>query len=170
MTPDTDTDTDTETEPDADIDRTPGDEPTADYRVLVPVDRNEARARAQADYVADLPAAAERVEAILMHVFTREESEEIPEDLGRYKSADRVTSVRRARDRLEERGITVRLLDTSGRPARAILEAAEEYDVDSVVVGGRKRSTAEEAIFGSVSQRVIHGTDRPVVITGDEHV
>lgn len=170
MTANTDTDTDAETETDADTDSDAGDDPAADYRVLVPVDQNEARARAQAEYVADLPAAAERVEAILMHVFTHEESEDIPEDLGQYKSANRVASVRRARDHLRDRGVTVRLLDTSGRPARAILEAAEDHDVDSVVVGGRKRSTAEEAVFGSVSRRVTHGTDRPVVITGDEHV
>ncbi len=141
-----------------------------EYRVLVPVDQDEARATAQVKYVADLPAADEHVEALLLHVFTEAEGEGIPQELERYKSADRVSSVRDAREYLEQWGVTVRLLDSSGRPAAAILETAADYDVDAIVVGGRKRSTAEEAIFGSVTQSVLHGTDRAVVVTGDEHV
>jgi nucleotide-binding universal stress UspA family protein len=145
------------------------DAETDDYRVLVPVDRSEARALAQAEYVTGLPA-TDRVEAVLLHVFTPEESESIPDSLGTYKSADRVTSVRRAREHLLDRGVSVSPLDSSGDPAEAILEAAERYDVDAVVVGGRKRSTAEEALFGSVTQSVLHGTDRPVVVTGEEPI
>jgi len=150
---------------DTDVD-TPAE--TDSYRVLVPVDQSEERALTQARYVADLPAASEQVEAVVLHVFTPEESEEIPDELGTYKSADRISSVRRARELLEERGVTVTLLDASGAPAAAIVEAAEDHDAAAVVVGGRKRSTAEEAVFGSVTQSVIHDTARPVVVTGDE--
>ena len=160
---DTDADTDTNTGVEADMTAE-----TDSYRVLVPIDQSEARALAQAGYVADLPAASERVEAVLLHVFTPEESEEIPDELGTYKSADRIASVRRAREHLDERDVTVTLLDASGTPAAAIVEAAENQDATAVVVGGRKRSAAEEAVFGSVTQSVIHGTARPVVVTGDE--
>ena len=162
---DTDTDADTDTDTDVEADTTAE---TDGYRVLVPIDQNEERALTQAGYVADLPAASERVEAVLLHVFTPEESEEIPDELGTYKSADRIASVRRAREYLDERDVTVTLLDASGAPAAAIVEAAEDHDAAAVVVGGRKRSTAEEAVFGSVTQSVIHGTARPVVVTGDE--
>jgi nucleotide-binding universal stress UspA family protein len=141
---------------------------TGSYRVLVPIDQSEKRALTQARYVADLPAASEWVEAVVLHVFTPEESEEIPDELGTYKSADRISSVRRAREFLAERDVTVTLLDASGEPADAILEAAEDHDTAAIVVGGRKRSTAEEAVFGSVTQAVIHGTARSVVVTGDE--
>ncbi|PSQ38688.1 universal stress protein [Halobacteriales archaeon SW_5_70_135] len=168
---DTDTNIDTDTNTDTDTDTGVGADTTAEtdgYQVLVPIDQNEEHALTQAGYVADLPAASERVEAVLLHVFTPEESEEIPDELGTYKSADRIASVRRAREYLDERDVTVTLLDASGTPAAAIVEAAEDHDAAAVVVGGRKRSTAEEAVFGSVTQSVIHGTARPVVVTGDE--
>ncbi len=160
-------DSTSETVPERDADTDQNDENGAPtYRVLVPVDQNETRALAQTAHVADLPAADERVEAVLLHVFTTDESEAIPDSLGTYKSADRIGSVRRAREYLEERGVSVTTLDASGAPSEAILQAADRHDVAAIVVGGRKRSTAEEAIFGSVTQSVLHGTDRPVVVTG----
>ncbi|WP_336037576.1 universal stress protein [Halobacterium yunchengense] len=135
------------------------------YRVLVPVDDDVERALAQADYVAGLPDAAESVEAVLLFVFTGDTSD-LPEDVQQFKSATRVQSVRRARERLEEAGVSVQVRDDSGDTTEDILEDAEEFDADAIVLGGRKRSPAGKAIFGSVTQSVILNTDRPVVVTG----
>lgn len=135
------------------------------YRVLVPVDGDVDRALAQARYVTDLPAASEDVEAILLYVFTGE-GDEIPADLQQFKTADRVESVRRARERLEDEDVDVLVRDDSGDTTEDILDEAEEYDVDAIVLGGRKRSPAGKAIFGSVTQSVILNTERPVVVTG----
>ncbi|MFC3476323.1 universal stress protein [Halobacterium litoreum] len=136
------------------------------YRVLVPVDDDVDRALAQARYVTDLPAADEEVEAILLFVFTGD-AEDLPSDLQQFKTADRIQSVRRARDHLEDAGVEVQVRDDSGDTTDDILDDAEEYDVDAIVLGGRKRSPAGKAIFGSVTQSVILNTDRPVVVTGD---
>lgn len=135
------------------------------YRVLVPVDGDVDRALAQARYVTNLPAASEDVEAILLFVFTGDD-DEIPADLQQFKTADRVESVRRAREHFEDHGVDVLVRDDSGDTTEDILDDAEEYDVDAVVLGGRKRSPAGKAIFGSVTQSVILNTDRPVVVTG----
>lgn len=129
------------------------------YRVLLPVDTNESRARAQADYVAELPEAETAVEAIVLHVFTEDEASE-PRDV------TRVGSVRRARERLDDAGVDVTLLEDSLDAVDNILAYADEYDVASIVLGGRKRSPAGKAMFGSVTQSVIYDTDRPVVVTG----
>lgn len=135
------------------------------YRVLVPVDGNVDRALTQASYVTNLPAASEDVEAILLFVFTGE-GDEIPADLQQFKTADRVESVRRARERLEADDVDVLVRDDSGDTTQDILDEADEYDVDAIVLGGRKRSPAGKAIFGSVTQSVILNTNRPVVVTG----
>ena len=135
------------------------------YRVLVPVDDDVDRAVAQARYVTNLPHADASVEAILLFVFTGD-TENLPEDIQQFKSANRVQSVRRAREHLEEADVEGQVRDDSGDTTEDIIVEAEDHDVDAIVLGGRKRSPAGKAIFGSVTQSVILNTDRPVVVTG----
>lgn len=135
------------------------------YRVLMPVDTDEERALGQAEYVASLPDAANAVEAIILFVF-HGEGEELPEELQQFKTASRVASVRRASEYLEDHGVEVTVRDESGDTAEDIIDDADEYDVDAIVLGTRKRSPIGKAIFGSVTQSVLLNTDRPVVVTG----
>jgi len=135
------------------------------YRVLVPVDDDVDRALTQARYVADLPAATEEVEAVLLFVFTGD-SEDIPSEYRQFKTADRIQSVRRARDFLEDEAVSVQVRDDSGDTTQDIIRVADDVDADAIVLGGRKRSPAGKAIFGSTTQSVILNTDRPVVVTG----
>jgi nucleotide-binding universal stress UspA family protein len=137
------------------------------YRVLVPVDDDVDRALAQAEYVSDLPSADEAVEAILLFVFHGDRAE-LPEELKQFESASRIQSVRRAREHLEDADVEVTVREDSGDTTQDILDEAEDNDVDAIVLGGRKRSPAGKAIFGSVTQSVILNTERPVVVTGEK--
>ncbi|WP_158057299.1 universal stress protein [Halorussus halophilus] len=127
------------------------------YHVVVAVDEDTERARRQAQAIENLPHAAEDVAVTLVHVFT---------DNPDGASATQIGAVRRAQERLEEAGIETKLEEQSGEPAASILQLAESTDADCICVGGRRRSPAGKAIFGSVSQSVILQADRPVLVTG----
>ena len=136
------------------------------YRVLLPIDTNEDRAKAQAAYVRNLPNSDETVEALLLHVFTEGEgTDEASSEVAGRKDATRVGAVRRAREQLEEAGIEVSIIDESGDPAKQIIAEADANDVQAIVLGSKKRSPAGKAVFGSVAQAVILDSTRPVVVT-----
>ena len=134
------------------------------YRVLMPVDDDPERGLSQARTVSNLPYANEAVEVLLMHVFLDDDRIDPATD---ERTPDDVESVRAAREYLEERDVDVELLEDRNDPVEAILEQADEHDVDAIVIGGRKRSPAGKILFGSVSHSVLMNTDIPVVLTGD---
>jgi nucleotide-binding universal stress UspA family protein len=59
-------------------------------------------------------------------------------------------------------------IQARGRAWRGILAAAREHDVATIVMGRRGIGGAERVLLGSVSNGVLHGADRPVVIVPEE--
>ena len=51
-----------------------------------------------------------------------------------------------------------------GYAARSIVDDAKEHDVDVIVMGSRGRGDLAGLILGSTAHKVIHLTDRPVLI------
>lgn len=133
------------------------------YTVVVAVGDDEERAVDQAEFVSALPEASEEVVAHVVHTLHGEERD-VPEAMRR---ADRVASVRRALDHLEERNVAAKAQDISEPVAESIIDLADDVDADLVVVGGRKRSPAAKAVLGSVTQQVILNTNRPVTVAGE---
>lgn len=127
------------------------------YEVLLAVDGDEQRAVSQARAVADLPGSTDEKHVTLLHSFTDNPS---------GASANQVAAVRRASEILEEAGVDVNVYEESGDPTAAIMDTAADIGADLICVGGRKRSPAGKALFGSVAQDVILTADRPVLITG----
>ena len=58
--------------------------------------------------------------------------------------------------------VTTQLLD--GDPARELLRPAREGDHDVIVMGSRGRGRVTAALLGSVSNRVMHDADVPVIV------
>ncbi len=122
------------------------------YDIIVGVDANVERARTQATAITDLPG-HEGIHAVLVHVFDNED--------GDMESVEAVTE---ARSILEEAGIEVSMEGVGGDPPMAILDTAARYEADCICVAGRKRSPTGKALFGSVTQDVIMGTDRSTLV------
>lgn len=127
------------------------------YEILIPVDNDEDRALEQAEAVADLPG-REELKAHVFHVFTDNPA---GASIGQHGPA------RHVRDRLEDADIDVEFHEDGGSdPSTVIVETAHDLGVDAICVGARKRSPAGKALLGSTSQRVLLGTDLPVIVTG----
>ena len=146
---------------------TAGSRLRAMYTILLPVDANEDRAVRQATFVRELPCDPEELSVHILFVFTEGmHADEVPEELKRFDSANRVQSVRRTMELLEEAGIQHELVEDSGEVAEDILDVAAALDIDQIVLGGRKRSPAGKLLFGSVTQEVLLNSERPVTVTG----
>ncbi|WP_318568215.1 universal stress protein [Salinigranum marinum] len=129
--------------------------------VLVPVDRDADRALDQASYVANLPNAGERVDAVVLYVFPHQDyAGAPPHEFGEVEAAVAVA------DYLDGRGVSVDRLAPGGEVVRTILDTAEEHDVDGIVMGGRKRSGVQKVILGSTSLDAMLSAERPVTIVG----
>ncbi|SEH39779.1 Nucleotide-binding universal stress protein, UspA family [Halopenitus malekzadehii] len=127
------------------------------YHVLLAVDEDEGRSTRIAETITSLPSASTDVFVSVFHCFV---------DNPAGASATQVGSVRAVQGILEEAGIDNQVLEASGDPADTILEAAAEEQADAIYLGGRKRSPAGKALFGSVTQSVILGAELPVTVAG----
>ena len=140
-------------------------------RVLLAVDSDEARARRGAEGVASMPGAPDDLAVTVLNVF---EEFTAADEAGQVRSKDLFDeddlpdSVLAARDVLAAEGIAVDLRRAHGDPADRILAVAADEDAAVVAVAGRRRSPAGKAIFGSVTQSVVLGADRPVLVVPGE--
>ena len=67
----------------------------------------------------------------------------------------------------ESRGIHADYDLLEGDPGERILELARSRDVDLIVIGSRGLGAAASVILGSVSKRVLHDADRPVLVVNE---
>lgn len=132
------------------------------YRVLVPVDRDESRALAQAHYVTRLPVATEEVEATVMYVVPPREFKQAGD-----VQFDDVSAAVGAATHIEEAGVSVERVVEDGSPPEAIVRAIDEVGADETVMGGRRRSGVARVLLGSTVHDVAVSTETPVTLTGE---
>lgn len=129
------------------------------YEIILGVDASEARARAAANAVVEMPVDTTEVHVTILHDFT---------DNPEGASVTDVASVRRATEILEDADFEVTLEESSGDPAEELVDLADDVDANMIVVGGRKRTPTGKVLFGSVTQGVILSTERPVLVVSSK--
>lgn len=114
-------------------------------------------------------------ELVALHVFPEEDVtehfeslREIPEfqDLSFSQESDRAGRIAESFIESYLPGAArddVRGAGAIGNPADCIIEEAERLGARYVVIGGRRRSPTGKALFGSVTQTVLLGSESPVL-------
>ncbi|MFB6103005.1 MAG: universal stress protein [Haloplanus sp.] len=69
-----------------------------------------------------------------------------------------------ARTRAEEHGVDVETETVVGMPSRAIVEWAENNDVDGIVIGSHGREGVTRVLLGSVAEAVVRRSPVPVTV------
>jgi nucleotide-binding universal stress UspA family protein len=139
--------------------------------ILLAVGPNDAdRCERLGEEAIDIGAAAD-ARVVLAHVFTDEEYEEALDALeidptGEEATpggvARRHTTTRELAKMLEEAGMEYEFRGGVGEHGEEIVKIAKDVDADMVLVGGRKRSPAGKAVFGSTAQEVMLESPCPV--------
>jgi len=132
-------------------------------RILLPTDGSEASDRA----VAQAIGLARETGARLHVLYVVEDIPYAPEMMDdEVESQLRETGEKvlsSLRERADEAGIEVVAELREGAPHAAILEYADEADVDLVVMGTHGRSGLDRYLLGSVTERVVRTADVPVL-------
>ena len=68
------------------------------------------------------------------------------------------------RERLTDAGVDVRTAIESGKPSNAIVEYADEHDVDLIAIGSHGRTGASRVLLGSVAETVVRRSPVPVTV------
>lgn len=133
------------------------------YQILLPVDDDTDRAAAQARYVLGLPGEADDVSVTVAHAYHDEAG-----PAGDEGFDEESPGVTKAVDILSAAGVAVDRTELYVPIAESVVELATDIGADEIVLGGRKRSPAGKALFGSVTQSVALNSSIPVTITGAE--
>lgn len=72
--------------------------------------------------------------------------------------------LKKTADSLRAAGYEVFVRAVIGEPATTIVEQADEYDVDAIVMSTHGRSGLSRWLFGSVASKVLDATHRPIFI------
>jgi nucleotide-binding universal stress UspA family protein len=132
-------------------------------RILVAIDASEPSERAVA-FAAGI-AKEHASEVIVLHAVPRVISQFGTSDLEEPAAAGDLVdqAVRDLKDRgVSARGEVVRVLE--GHMARGIVESAASSDADVIVMGTRGRSDFGGLFLGSVTHRVLHLSEKPVIV------
>lgn len=138
-------------------------------KILYPTDFSDV-AKNALDFIKTLED-ADKKEVIVLHVmdenimyFSSRYAPELFVTIEEKIKENIVKDLSRIKVSLAERGFTVRIRLERGVPFREILRVEQEEDVSVIVIGSHGVSNVKEMLLGSVSEKVIRKSKKPVLV------
>lgn len=139
-------------------------------KILYPTDFSEVAIKAL-DYIKRIKASGVE-EVIVLHVIDERGSDAVQRFLGerefnalqQNKQEETNKMLKVVEKELTESGLKVKLLVKTGMPVQEILKVEEEENVSAIVIGSHGWSNLQEIFLGSVSEKVIRRSKRPVLV------
>ena len=131
--------------------------------ILLPTDGSEATGKA-VQQALDLAATCDA----RLHVVSIVNQTALPAEAPRGQLVDELeafaeSAVDEVEERASEAGVDVTTAVENGTPYRAILDYADENDVDVIVIGTHGRRGIDRYLVGSVTEKVVRLSDVPVL-------
>lgn len=153
--------------------RDPSREPELRTILLGVGGRDDSRVDALVDVVKEV--ASSNTTVIIVHVFDTDSYKETVKQVANTEDehiepdelAAQMSTTEEITGRLEADSIDYEARATTGRKGDGVVEIAEEVDADRVIIGGRQRSPAGKALFGSTAQKVMLNAPCPVTFVRD---
>ena len=73
-------------------------------------------------------------------------------------------ATQRAMDRATAAGVSAQVALVHDKPARALVEVADQHDARMIIVGSYGETSLRGAILGSTPFRLLNSSDRPVLV------
>jgi len=138
-------------------------------KILYPTDFSDVSKKAL-DYLAQLKDAGTK-EIVVLHVI----DEKGINAISRYGSGSAQTVIGRIKEeareegkkiekKLGQSGLTVKVRIEVGVPLKEILKVEEEEKVSAIVIGSHGKTNLEEMFLGSVSEKVMRLSKKPVMV------
>jgi nucleotide-binding universal stress UspA family protein len=138
-------------------------------KILYPTDFSDVSKKAL-EYLAQLKDAGTK-EIIVLHVI----DEKGIDAISRYGAGNAETIIReiekeameegkKIEKKLMQSGLIVKIRIETGVPLKEILKVEEEEKVSAIVIGSHGKTNLEEMFLGSVSEKVIRQSKKPVLV------
>jgi len=138
-------------------------------KILFPTDFSDVSKKALG-YIKELKQAGIK-EVVVLHVIDEREIDAIFqnsavrfEDIVRSIRAEARKGINAVGRELEKNGFTVKVRIEEGIPFRDILSVEKEENVSAIVIGSHGKSNIKEMLLGSVSEKVIRKSKKPVLV------
>ncbi|MBI5006931.1 MAG: universal stress protein [Nitrosomonadales bacterium] len=138
-------------------------------KVLIPVDGSAAADRAVAHVIASVAWLKETPQIHLLNVQWKLAAGNVKlfisqDTINDYYREQGMIALTEARAKLDAAGLAYSYHIAIGTPAEAIVQAAQEQQVDQIVISAHGQGTLSNVLLGSVASKVAHLAPVPVLL------